>query len=212
MIETYDNALQLIVTCVCCIYAVIRAFSTRKRAWTLYALYCAAYFFGDLYWYLYLIIYDDTPLISYIPDLSWFAAYLFLILLLQSIRGKTSSIHELRNIRVSWIGPAFAAVMGVFFMTKGDYLSNIITAVLMGLIMLIAMNGIRLRGNTSRAEAPDWYIYRLVMVFCGLEYLLWISSYFWMGDTPLNPYFWIDMLITITIAMFIPSIRRVVGE
>ena len=113
-------------------------------------------------------------------------------------------------MRHMWVGPVFAAVMGIFFMTKGDYYSNIVTAILMGLIMWIAIGGIEITKSIPRQEAPEWYIYVLTMLFCGLEYLLWISSYFWMGDTPFNPYFWIDILITFTIAMFIPAVRRAV--
>lgn len=209
MIETLDNVLQLVVSGVCFLYAVIRAVKTSKRAWIVYALFCAGFFLGDLYWSLYLILYGNTPVISYIPDLSWAAAYLFMILLVQNLLGRTRINPDMWRM---WIVPAFVAIMGIFFMTKGDYLANIVTSVLMGIILWNALKGVEITKNKSRAEAPEYYVFMLAIIYCVLEYLLWISSYFWMGDTLINPYFWFDTMITITIALFIPAIRRAVNE
>jgi len=209
MIETLDNVLQLVVAGVCCIYAVIRAVKTSNRAWIVYALFCAGFFLGDLYWSLYLILYGNTPMISYIPDLSWDAAYLFMILLVQNLLGRTRMNPDMWQM---WTVPVFVTVAGIFFITKGDYLANIVTSVLMGIIMWNALKGIEITKNKSHTDAPEYYVFRLTMIYCVLEYLLWISSYFWMGDTLINPYFWFDTMITITIALFIPAIRRAVNE
>ncbi|MBR3189095.1 MAG: hypothetical protein IKF59_13855, partial [Lachnospiraceae bacterium] len=58
----------------------------RNRAWIVLALASGVFFLGDLYCVLFLVLYGRTPAYSYIPYLSWYASYLFLLLLLFELR------------------------------------------------------------------------------------------------------------------------------
>ena len=44
-----------------------------------------------------------------------------------------------------------------------------------------------------------------MLVFCAAEYGDWTTSCYWMGDTLANPYFWFDLLITISLAALLPA-------
>ena len=40
---------------------------------------------GDLYWQACLIFYEDTPAVSVVSDVSWYASYVFLYMLLREV-------------------------------------------------------------------------------------------------------------------------------
>lgn len=86
MIEAICNAIQLILTGACTVISLLFAFRSKARVWLLLALFSGVFFLGDLYWYLFLVFYQKTPQYSYVSDLSWDAAYLFLFLLLIQVR------------------------------------------------------------------------------------------------------------------------------
>ena len=88
MIESVENAFQLALIAVCLTLAVIYTVREKPRNGTLLVMFYGSYLLGDLYWLLYLLFYGDNPSIFYIPDLSWYAAYGFLYLLLQRLSSK----------------------------------------------------------------------------------------------------------------------------
>ena len=87
MIETVVNIIQLIITGVCSGIALFNAVRTEHRAWTLVGLFSGIFFMGDLYWLLFLLFYGETPPYSFIPYMSWYASYLFMLLLLVTVKG-----------------------------------------------------------------------------------------------------------------------------
>ena len=87
MIETVVNIIQLIITGACSGIALFNAVRTEHRAWTLVGLFSGIFFMGDLYWLLFLLFYGETPPYSFIPYMSWYASYLFMLLLLVTVKG-----------------------------------------------------------------------------------------------------------------------------
>ena len=207
MIEIIENIFQLIVTGCCGVYGVYKSISSNRREWLLAGLFSFAFFSGDLYWSLYILFYGDSPQLSYVSEFSWYASYLFLIMLLQV---SMTPEQKRMNYRVLLIVPVFVIGMCIYFMTMGDYVSNIITALLMGILMYHSLQGIIYHKNDEEGRRC---IFISAFLFCIVEYVLWILSILWIGgDTVLNPYYWCDMVLTISILMVLIALRKAVKE
>ena len=112
MIESFDNSLQIIVLLICASIALYKAITQRSQTWVLAFLFFGSWVLGDIYWLVCLLFYGKTPQISIVSDLSWYASYIFLYLLLyhRSAPDKESIKHL-----IPWLGPIFAAGMAIFF-------------------------------------------------------------------------------------------------
>ena len=203
MIESIENALQIATLLVCSALALIRAVRTRSRAWTLLAFFYGSWGLGDVYWLVCLIFFGQTPRISVVSDLSWYASYIFLYMLLREI-APPDGAREKRFL--PWLGPLFAAGMAAFFMQWGEIGSNLIYALLMSLLLFSVIRRFLDREKYAAQQA----LCVLILVFCLLEYALWTASCFWTGETLGNPYYWFDFLLTLSFPCFIPAARRAV--
>lgn len=208
MIESIENLIQLTLTAVCTAISSRRAFRTRKRVWAMLGLSSFAYFLGDLYWQLYLIFYGITPLFSNISDISWQASYLFLLLLLSEVQDEGMRRYRSRAL---WLVPVFTTGMCVFYMQWGDYIANVIWALIMTHLIWRAAAGLLYRHRTGEAAEKRW-LSIAVLVLCAAEYASWTLSCFWIGDTLLNPYFWANLAVSLTFIMLIPALGKAVSE
>lgn len=211
MIETIENAIQLTVTGLCSASALYYAVRSKERTWILLGLFAGVFFLGDLYWQLILVFYDRTP-DFYISEFSWYTSYLFLLLLLIYINVENAGDWKFR-LRPKYLCiPAFAVGMCVFFMTRGDYVSNIIVAVLMTGLIWHAVYGLQTVRRQGEEGKNRRMLYIVTLLFCTAEYGMWISSCFWMGDGITNIYFWFDFLLSITFLLFLPALRKAVNR
>ena len=208
MIEIIENAIQIVVTFLCAGYAFGRAIVTRTRTWLLLGLFYSVYFLGDLYWQLFLWYYRDVPQYTFIPYLSWYGSYLFLFILLAA----AYSFDWKKNARYLWPAPLFTAAMCAYYMTFGDYFSNIIAAVLMAALLWRSIGGLIAMKGRSGDEASARFLYISVLLFCLITYASWTSTCFWYGDTWTNPYLWFDICLTIIMVMLIPAERKAFGR
>lgn len=189
MIETIDYALQFAVLLLLCIYGARRAVRAGDRGWLLLAFFYACYALGDLYWLLCLLLEGATPRVFYVSELSWYAGYIFLCLLLRDVQERSAP----QKTRLAVLAPLFAAAACVFFLHWGELVSNVISAVLMGRLGYLTIRG--LAGARERGACRRFYL--VMGAFFLNEYALWFASCFWQGDTLLNPYFWFDGLLTV---------------
>jgi len=205
MIESIENALQIIVLLICSGIALYRAIANHSQTWVLAFLFFGSWLLGDIYWLVCLLFYGQTPQISIVSDLSWYGSYIFLYLLLyhSSAPDKDSRKH-----RLPWLGPVFAAGMAVFFITQGELLSNLIYASLMGLLLFAALS----RKIDRKRYQNQQLLSGMILLFCLLEYGLWTASCFWKTDTLSNPYYWFDFLLTVSFVFFLPAIKKAVTE
>ena len=104
--------------------------------------------------------------------------------------------------------PGFTVAMAVFFMQWGNYLSNTVTAVLMGLLMYQTIGGLCIFGDQPGDSCRA--LYWVTLVYCLLNYALWIVSCFWDGDALANPYYWVDILMTLWFPFFLPATGKAV--
>jgi len=161
-IEKIDNALQLIALAVCGILTVFRSVSTRNRIWVLLYLFYIVVTLGNLYWLLYLFLYQETPFYSYIPDFCWAAAYLSLLLLLQHIKEKE---WNRKDHKVLYLIPVFTFGMALFYMQWSKYLTNIIDAALMSLLLYYSIGGLLM----SEKKTGRYFLYLVSLLFCLIE-------------------------------------------
>ena len=113
MIEIVENAVQLALLLVCVAISGRNAVRSRQRTDVILVMFFGTFALGDLYWLLYRVFYGETPQLFYVADLSWYAAYLFLYLLLQELSdpGERRMRHP-----ALLVFPVFAAVMCAFYM------------------------------------------------------------------------------------------------
>ena len=206
MIESIENAVQLVLLIACTVLAVMYNIRRNPPNGGLLVLFFGSYLLGDLYWLLYLLFYGHTPKIFYVSDLSWYAAYVFLHLLLMRL-----STEEERKTRCPavWLLPAFTTGMCIFYMQYGSYISNVIAAVLMSLLLVHSARGlVHIRKHPEAASRKMLYI--TVLVFCFIEYCAWTASCIWEGDTLANPYLWLDCGLTVCMVFILPAFRKAV--
>lgn len=197
MIESLENAVQLTVTGACSVICFTLAVRMSEKEWDILALFYAAVFLGDLYWQLSLILNHDIPRLSYVSEFAWYAAYMFLLILVRYAGGEKAkkAFHP-----IMWVVPPFVIGMCIFYMQYGAYLSNIITAILMGMLMWNSIKGI-LIGNIFCKAA---------LVMCLVEYSMWTASCFFSSEGITNPYYWFDFMFTMSMLSFLPLFAKVV--
>lgn len=203
MIETSENAIQLGVCLLLALASIGMAYRRKNKAYGVLALFYAAVALGDLYWLLYLGFYHITPVYSYISEVAWYAAWLFLLLLLRQVEDdRRGNKHP-----VLWLVPVFTGAMCIFYMHWGDYLSNLISALLMTHLLWHSLPGCFGKEFGDSAKRP---FCTAVVIFCLIEYTMWTLSCFFDGDAIANPYLWFDALFTVCIALFFSALGKAV--
>ncbi len=203
MIENYENLAQTIMLTFCVCSAIWFAVRQKSRTWILLAFFYGSWLSGNCYWLLSLIFYG-RPQISAVSDLSWLASYLFLYLLLRQVSPeKTGQTKRF----LPWLGPVFTVAMALYFMQWGKWISNSVYAVIMGVLLYAVIS--HLTNRKSRA-VRDLCV--TILIFCLMEYTLWISSCLWDADNLSNPYYWCDILLTVLFPVFIPATGNAVTE
>ena len=207
MLIIAENSIQLIFTAVCTVMCAYYMLITKKHEWVLLGLASFVYFLGDLYMQLFMIFYGDEPFYSYIPWVGYYACYLFFLLLIFEIRDT----RPLKNsIRTLWFIPVFTFGMCVFFMNWGDYISNIVAAIIMWLVFWADIDGlISIHKDTGENHA-NRNIYIIILIFCLLEYTIWTISCFSKEYTILNPYFLCEILLSVSFLLLPSALRKAV--
>ena len=205
MIEKIENSVQLLVVAVCFGITVVRFVRTKSRNWELLAMYYGNYCLGDLYWLLFLLFYGSTPNLTFISDLSWYAADLALLLLLNhvAIPGERTE-----RSKIPLLFPLLSVGMFFYFVQGGNLLNNLLSVFVMAPLMHHAARGL-VYYRKQHLQTRNRLLYCLALFLCLAEYGLWTISCFYWSDSIDNPYFWLDGLITLCIPMLIPAVNAV---
>ena len=199
--ESLENALQVITLIICGIYALVRVHLVREKSWLLLFFFYGSFLLGDLYWQVCLLCLGDIPKVSIVSDLSWYAAYMFLYLLLKTAgegpEGSKVPAASGAGRFLPCLGPVFTAVMTFLFIyiQNGNIIINVIYAVLMGILLFSSIKGLMLTAGDKDALRS---LYRTVFAFCLLEYALWTSSCLWDIVVFRYIYCGIDLMITLS--------------
>ena len=128
---------------------------------------------GLAYWVLYLLLFDTSPLVFCVSELSWTASYIFLALRLYADIPK----EKHKEKAVFWILPVFSLVMGVFFCTRGSYFENILMGTAMGVLGFYAVKGICFAKNGKFADKKLIFAAALAMALPDGIYMPFAQNY-----------------------------------
>ena len=210
MIELIDSGFSIIIQSACLGVVLVKALKSKRREWQLLLVFYAIYFFSSLYWLLYVVFYDETPAYTHIAELGWYVSYLVLSMILQDVRDREMDGEKYKRL---YLIPIFTFGMAGFYIwfSEGDYISNIICAALMtALIWGAVKSGVF--NKQKHKDYPEKLLYRSVLIFCSIEYITWTASCIWFEESWTNPYYWFDIMLSLSFILFIPSIRRVVEK
>ncbi|MCR5829056.1 MAG: hypothetical protein K6F93_01730 [Lachnospiraceae bacterium] len=202
MIENIDNYVQLVILGICTVVTMYKAITKQSRLWMLITFFYGAFFLGSLYWELFYLFRGETPAKFYVAEFSWYVSYMFLFLFL---RLKNSE-KQIPACWIKWLIPVFAGGLGIFFMTFGQITSNIISAVLMSLIGMEAVKGLY---SGSKEMKP---VHITTLIFFFLEHFLWTSSCIFEDGSVFNPYYYIDIMISISLFVMLLFVRKALGN
>ncbi len=206
LFEQIENAFQLITLVILTAITIHQALSSGKEIWSLLAMFYGAVTLGNLYWFLYMLLYQETPYYDFISDFSWLAAYLFLILLLLQLRKGTVSWKRKRSFLLV---PLFTFAMALFYMRWGEYLTNITYAVCMTVLLYNALAGLLEEGKTGSRRR----LYGACLTYGMVEYVLWTVSCFSWDRLPVDPYLLCDVLLTgVYVDLYLVSRKAVHDE
>ena len=204
MIESIDNSLQIVVLVICTLIAAKKAFEQNSRAWTLLAFFFGNFALDDLYLVMSLLSVGEASTLSVVSELSWYASYFFLYMLIRQLAPPAVKVPK---SFLPWLGPIFTLAMAIYYTLWGQLLNNLIYALLMGLLLYAVIYRLCERKQYARQTA----LCQTILVFCLMEHALWTSSCIWSGDTLLNPYYWCDLLLTLTFPFFLRATRKAVS-
>ncbi|MDD4369681.1 MAG: histidine kinase [Anaerostipes sp.] len=207
MIELIDNFIQLVVTTTGCLLAGALFFKNHKQPFFLLACFYGVYTLGTLYWTLHLLLFNETPPVFYVSDLAWIASYIFLLALLYNMRV----LEHDHKTPLCWLALIFCIPQFILYITHGEVFYNIAMCVPTMLIGWLGIEGLVFNLETP-GEKDSVLFYISVLCFVALEYCLWTASCFWMGDTLINPYFWFDILLSVSMLSLLPGLKKAVTK
>ena len=207
MIEIWVNLFQFVMLAMALGITITRAVSTKSRKWLIVSLFFFSYALGDLYWLMSLIFLGDIPQYGHISEFAWYASYLFLLVLFGQISGQENKNRHYD--RVLFIIPVFTAASCIYFMQWGDYINCVICAVLTSIVLWKAGDGLLKAVRDKEHCHPETRIYGVAVAVIMLEYIEWYASCIWYDNaTASNPYYWIDIILTIAVVSFLPAVGR----
>ena len=204
MIESVENSIGLAVLIICTVIALTQAIRTRERSWTLLALAIGSSTLAGLFWLVCLVFYGRTPQVATVSDLSWYALYLFMYMLLREVAPPKEK-QEKRLL--PWVGPVVTAGLTAYYMQYGKIVSNVIYWLLVSLLLFSSTRKLMDRQHYAKQRALS----AVILAFCVLEYALWTSSCFGELNTLLHPYFWFDFLLVLCYPFIIWGTKRAVA-
>ena len=108
-----------------------------------------------------------------------------------------------------WLVPAVCLPQFALYVTHGDILFNVLMCGMTMLLAWCALRGLVWAGRSGDGRLRPFH--RAVLAFTVLEYALWTSSCFWVGDTLANPYFWFDFLLSLVLLLLLPAAGKAVA-
>ena len=209
MIERIDNFLQIVLLGICAGISLKRSLTTKTHAWAMLFLSAFIYLLADLYWQFYLKFYGETPPYSFIPYLSWYASFLFLLMLLIGIEGERRRRYH--NVFL-WLIPVFTLGAATFFTLRGVGILDALISVPIFTAILYRGFGTLISRFKEESFKKSRMLYILILLCLLCEYASSITSCFWMGDTLLNPYFWSDTILSVSFLLLPMALRKAVDE
>ena len=207
MIEFIDNLTQLLAALSGCVLSGVLYLKSRRQPYFLLCCFYGCFGSGMLYWLLYTLLVTDAPPMFYVSDIGWISCFLFLLLLQYSLSDKE---EQKPRSRVPWLALMVEIPLTVYFISIGDVLYNLIVGTLMTAMLWFAIRGLVCQSKRSESDCGRRLFHLVMTGYIILENCLWLSSYPWMGDTLVNPYFWFDFAVTASLLALLFAVRKAV--
>ena len=176
MIYEASEIVQLVVLVVCFALALIRALRARNAVQLEVACFFACMLLGNVYYYGFVVVFDDFPHYSYIADLSWIAGYVFLLMLMIQCEHERGPVAP---IPAAWIPVGVsAACCAAYIYVNGYPLLNLADNGLVAALGFFAVRGLVARPEEELAPglATSKPLHAAVFAFFVVEQALWLSS------------------------------------
>lgn len=197
--ELFCNVVQLCVCLLTAVWMTILAVRYERMVHILMAGFTDTFALGTLYWVTHQLLKNHTPETFYLSEISWMAAPLFLL---------SMEIHSAKEVKQGRWHPyvlgVYLVALGLwafFTWEGGDGLAN---AMYMSATAICFAKAIQ---NYLYGDPSGRSIHLFCMLFATVEWLLWLAECIWHGNTWTNPYFWVDTLLTVTIALTVPAVK-----
>ncbi|MEG0615654.1 MAG: histidine kinase [Oscillospiraceae bacterium] len=209
MIEIIDNAVQLFITAGCALWAIFLAVRKKSQSYFILACFYGTFALGLLFWLSYLAIMTYTPKIFYVSDLSWFASFLFLLLLDISLASPEEQKYK---PVAAWIITAAPAVVTVCFLFNGDVFGTLLWCPLLTVCTYHSARGLLYARKQSGDGRKRQWLHIAILFVIFTEFTLWSFSTFFKSSTIENPYFWCDFVLSAALFLLLPSMKKAVVE
>ena len=192
-----DNLLQIVLLMTCAVLAAFFGLRYRARQLLILSLSYACFATGTVYYVLHVAICGTAPQIFYVSEISWIAAYIF-ILSIQILRSE--------GIRLSFsivaAAPALVYSCGAMYYQIMLYMTLLFVAAA-GAIMYISIWRLY---NNVKGQALD-----ICSICClMLQLTLYLSSFLMRDFLHFNLYFALDIALSLSFAALLPiSLREV---
>lgn len=192
--ELLDNFFQ--IAALGCVSAASMAAALRRksRRCLILALAYGCFAMGTLYYALNLVILGHTPRAFYVAEVSWLASWLFYFSL-QIVRTTG------RRLRFLPIPAAGALAAGGCVLTVHifgpSYLMSAAFALTVGALVYLSLFRLQSRAAGRGTDA-------VLLACAGLQLLLYLVSAFTGDYTRFNPYFAVDIALTLSFAALLP--------
>ena len=195
--ELFDNLFQTVVMALCAACAGALAYRRRRPEYVLLSLAYLCWMCGTLYWSLYLAVAGTTPVVFYVSELSWTAAYLFLL----SVSILRQTAEGARHLVWVFV-PAAALVLALTVLSalRGSFL---FTLLFCGVVA--SMGAVCLCRLISKTAGKTPIVLLAVVV---LQAAVYFTSAFTEDYSRFNAYFAVDILLTLTLAAILPALYR----
>ena len=214
MAENLGNMVQIAILCACTFYSLFRMVGSEHKEWTR-LFYCfGSFLMGDVYWQVCILFEKESSPISYVANLCWYTSFIMLLLTEMMIIRANQNEEAVMSPAARYIpiiGPVFTVGMAVFYMQLGDYVNNVICAVLMGALLFVAIRSFFLELDENKKHS--------VRIFCGMvilyvffEYGAWTASCFYESEFMDKVYVVFDYLMTFSFPVFIPLTAKVLRK
>ncbi len=202
-VELFCNLFQLGVGAIAAAVAIDLALRKKTDGYVLAAGMLITFTMGNLYWFTYQLVTDQTPQIFYVSDTSWTVSYLFLLSM--QLYVTQNSVRGQRHWTM-YIPIPIGVALTLYFCQWGDILSNLLY---MGTLTASAYLAIR---NLHYGHPKGRGLHIFCILFVITEYALWLASCFWISDSWTNPYFWFDVALAVEIGCFLPMAKGGLSE
>ena len=200
--ELVDNCFQVGVLMCAALAAIASALRKKGRCFLILALFYICVSMGTLYWVLHIFIFGDVPQVFYVAEISWLAAYLFL-LSFQLVRAESAKpLIYLPSLLCALI----VAIIVIAFRIFGpSYFVSAAFALVASAIVYLAVWRL---GHKSGGRLIDCWL----LLCVGLQLLLYVVSGFMEDFTHFNLYFAVDITLTASFAALLPLALREVAK